>query len=321
MAVTLKFNVFASNQLKKLTNTQYCSIYKFFFFFISILIILKPIQRKITVCLCTIAKKENLYAKEFIDYYIGLGYDQIFIYDNNDKDDEKLEDVLKKSLYKNKVTIIDYRGFRGERSTPQFYAYYDCYEKNSKNYDWLSFFDFDEFLVLNKYKRIKKFLSEKKFKDCENIKINWILYSDNNLIFYDNRKIQERFTEPLYNDSENKHIKSTVKGNMKINYWSKLWNPHSSEINVTTCISTGEKVIDYRSPFQFHPNYQYAYLKHYRTKTISEFINKIRRGRATRPTVYNEKLWKMRLDYFFQRNKKTKEKLDYIKKILNINYE
>ena len=55
----------------------------------------------IKVCLCAIGKKENLYAEEFIDYYIKLGYDKIFIYDNNDKDDERFEDVLQKQIANN----------------------------------------------------------------------------------------------------------------------------------------------------------------------------------------------------------------------------
>ncbi len=46
------------------------------------------------------------------------------------------------------IYLIDYRGFRGPRNQPQMEAYYDCYEKHNKEYDWLSFFDLDEYLVL-----------------------------------------------------------------------------------------------------------------------------------------------------------------------------
>ena len=46
----------------------------------------------------------------------------------------------------NYVTIIDYRGYYNKDS--QYKAYYNCYKNYNKKYDWLSFFDFDEFLEL-----------------------------------------------------------------------------------------------------------------------------------------------------------------------------
>jgi len=100
-----------------------------------------------------------------------------------------MDDVLKKQIANNFVKITDYRGFRGKKQ-PQYEAYYDCYEKNSKYCDWLSFYDLDEFLYLKNNKNIKQILSDKKFEKCDNVKINWIVYSDNNLIYYDDRKFK-----------------------------------------------------------------------------------------------------------------------------------
>ena len=92
------------------------------------------------------------------------------------------------------MQIINFRGFK----RAQVKAYYDCYQKNSRRYDWISFFDFDEFLELKNNQSIKDFLKDIKFKKCDNIKINWVIFSDNNLVHYDNRKIQKRFSEPLF---------------------------------------------------------------------------------------------------------------------------
>jgi hypothetical protein len=43
---------------------------------------LKTINKTQTmkIALCTVGKKENLYAKEFIEYYINLGVNHIYIY-------------------------------------------------------------------------------------------------------------------------------------------------------------------------------------------------------------------------------------------------
>ena len=46
-----------------------------------------------------ISKRENLYIQEFIDHYKNLSYDHIFIYDNNDIDGERLEDVIQKEKW------------------------------------------------------------------------------------------------------------------------------------------------------------------------------------------------------------------------------
>lgn len=273
-------------------------------------------NKELKVCLCTIGKKENVYAYEFVEHYKKIGYDKIFIYDNNNIDDEKFEDVLKKQISNNFVQIINYRGYRGKRQSPQSDAFIDCYEKNKNKYDWLSFFDFDEFLELNKNRNIKEFLNDKKFKKCANIKINWLMFSDNDLLYYENISLQKRFTKPLYNDSANTIIKSTVRGNLRFNYWRYMNNPHSSSNYLTACNSMGnitEPTTFYSSPF----NHEYSYLKHYPTKTIEEYCNKIKRGRADLLIKLNNKTLENYFNYFFERNKKTVNKINYFKKYFN----
>ena len=88
------------------------------------------ISSNLSVGLCVIAKKENLYAKEYVNHYKKLGYEHIYIYDNNDSNDEKFEDVIKDEINSGFVTIINIRGM----SKGQCYAYNDCYEKYNKLY-------------------------------------------------------------------------------------------------------------------------------------------------------------------------------------------
>ncbi len=278
--------------------------------------ILKP-KSKTKVCLCAIGKKENLYAKEFVDYYKSIGYNHIFIYDNNDKGDERFEDVLNEEVSKNFVTIIDYRSYRGIINKPQFDAYYDCYEKNSKEYDWLSFYDFDEFLYLKHNSNIQDFLDDSKFSQCINVKINWIIYSDNDLIYYENIPVQERFTTVSPYDADNKHIKSTVRGHLEENYWKNMCQPHCSNNSIVSCDPTG-KIIDPNSPYNSPPNYEFAYIKHFSTKTVEEYLGKIKRGRSDLLVKLDTNYWREKFQYFFDINRKTKEKLDFIKKALNI---
>jgi hypothetical protein len=49
-----------------------------------------------------------------VEHYKKIGYDKIFIYDNNNIGDEKFEDVLSKQISNKFVEIINYRGYRGK---------------------------------------------------------------------------------------------------------------------------------------------------------------------------------------------------------------
>ena len=64
---------------------------------------------KIKVCVCTLGKQENKYAREFVEHYKKYGVDKIFIYDNNDENDERFETVLSDYIKSGFVKIINYR--------------------------------------------------------------------------------------------------------------------------------------------------------------------------------------------------------------------
>ena len=266
----------------------------------------------IKVCLCVIGKKENLYVKEFIEHQKNIGYNHIYIYDNNNINDEKFEDVISDAIIGNFVTIYNVRGLKNH----QVKSYKDCYEKNNKQYDWLSFFDFDEFLYIKHNKSIQEFLNDEKFKRCKNVKINWLYYTDNDLIYYENISLKERFTSYKLDYEANRHIKSTVRGNLSRNYWAKLGTPHSSPLRYYCCDTFGKR-ISHSTPFNI-PNYEYAYIKHYWTKTLEEFCIKIKRGRADIEVIFDNDYWNLRFQQFFALNNKTNEKINYIKKNFNI---
>ena len=231
-------------------------------------------EEKMKVCLCTIGKEENLYIKEFISHYKKIGYTNIFIYDNNDINGEKFEDVLQNEINEGFVSIVNFRGYNNS----QLKSYYDCYENNNHKCNWLSFFDIDEFLEINPpYLTVQEFLSNDRFNKCSNVKINWVFYyNDSDILYYEDKPVQERFK----NFTENMHIKSTVRGNLSFNYWSKAGDPHSSLSNITACSSSG-LLIDPNSPFNEPPDIKYARIKHYHKKSFEEYCMKVKRGKPS----------------------------------------
>ena len=82
----------------------------------------------------------------------------------------------------------------------------DCYKNNYKYYDWLIFYEIDEYIYLKDIKNIKDFLKQSKFYKCQRIQLNWIFHTDNDLLYYDNRSLAERFPE------REKKARNTTKG-------------------------------------------------------------------------------------------------------------
>ena len=105
---------------------------------------IKFYNNEIKISLCSMGRKENLYIKEFVEYYFKLGIDHIFIYDDNEPNKEKISDALG-SKYHNKITI--YENIK-ERINSQQTAFTNCYQKNFKKYDWFLMVDMDEYLYI-----------------------------------------------------------------------------------------------------------------------------------------------------------------------------
>ena len=150
-------------------------------------------ESNIKVCICTLAKDENKYILEFVEHYKKYGIDKIYLYDNNDIDGERFDDILRKYIEDEFVLIKDWRGIKG---TSTYYGIMDsCYQTYHDQYDWLIFYEIDEFLYLKNYKNIKSYLISNRFKKCESIQLNWVHMSDNNKIYYENKSLAERFPE------------------------------------------------------------------------------------------------------------------------------
>ena len=130
--------------------------------------------------------------------------------------------------------------------------------------------------------------------------------------FYENKSLSQRFKHFI----PNPHIKSTVRGNLPINYWIKILNPHTSALNITTCSSSG-KLISYFSPFNIPPESTNAILKHYYYKSFEEFCIKIKKGKADRIYNSNKKFIEWAFKNLYLNNRNDSEKLKIVLRIFN----
>lgn len=204
------------------------------------------------IALVCIAKNEDYYLEEWVNYNKKLGFDDIYIYQNDWRWNGESENVHK----------IEFDGLNKQRA-----AYHDFITNYNKKYDWVAFFDVDEFLVLKKHNNIKEFLSD--YNDYPAVGINWVFFGDNG-----HKKIEtetsvlKRFTKRQI--KINRHVKCIIK--LSPNIRMNIHNPYSVWVDTNKFPHNG--------PFNPNGNDNIAQINHYFCKTIGEFELKCSRGRA-----------------------------------------
>lgn len=264
------------------------------------------------VLVCGIAKDENHYIREWVEWYKNIGVDHVVIYDNNEIDGEHIEDVIGDYVEQKFVEIIDYRG----RRQSQFDAYTDCYGRYWREYDWLMFFDIDELLhiVKNPFDRnVKKFLSHALFKNYNAIKICWKCLTDGGMLKVENDdyRMFDRFKEVADVDNKhNKYAKTILRGGIGRVFWEGAHHP-SGPLVVCDTVGRPAKL---SNRFD-QPVWANAVLLHYKFKTIEEYVtNKMQRLYPDHTEEYSK--WRLSLDFFFSLNEKTPEKEAYAEELL-----
>jgi len=254
------------------------------------------------VALVAIGRLENDYAREFVEHHLGIGFNKVIIYDNNHRGEERFEAVLQDYIDNGNVVIVPYRDIeRAQRN-----AYNDAYARFSSEYDWIAFFDFDEFLCLpdiESHGAVDSFL-QRIPKEYHVVMIPWLIMTDSGLVRNDGRPLMERFTEYLVHPSTlGKCIVRT--GITDLRFVKSVHVPSKPILKCCTPLlePTGQNK---RQP----QDTSVAYLKHFSTKTIEEWVtNKWKKGAAG---VTYAKFKEQYKDYFFRFNERTAEKEAFI---------
>lgn len=250
------------------------------------------------VALIAIAKREELYIKEWINYHLSKGFDTLIIADNDDE-------LILEKYNSTAVKIEDYTKVEGVQTK----AYTELFAKYRYDYDWIFFCDIDEFFVTEDGSDVKSFLSS--LPQVDMIRVNCKHFTDNDEldVVDGNYNVFDRFKTPISVDND-RFCKSFLNtkidvGNRKIcghGLYDKNLKAVDAEGNPCAWERKTEKAL-----------LRTAWVNHYRTKTIGEYIRqKYDRGGANRnPHRYSN--WEM---YFKVTNTLTQEKIDYANKII-----
>lgn len=216
------------------------------------------------ISLVTLAHKDELYINEWIDYNLKLGFDDIHIFQNN----WRLENFEQNE----KVHIHEYDGQSYISDEPiwvrniQAKCFTDFGRNYYNQYEWVAFFDIDEFLVLKKHNNVKDFIKD--YEDYQCLVINWAMFGDNNITTFDKSYTSQlkRFTKrkaTLHNQ-----FKSICKLNQSFEHQVHWING--------TWVDTHFRVGN--GPFNYQATDEIAQLNHYYLRTYPEFLIKRERG-------------------------------------------
>ena len=263
--------------------------------------------------ICTLAKREEVYINDWIAYHLGLGYDRIFIYDNNEADCQPLTAVIKPE-FSGFVEIEDWRGYPSKPTTPNVQVYDDWLARHGQDFDWCTFIDIDEFINLE-CGSIAGFLSAAP-ENCNFIALNWHIYGDDGIIEGDESvPVYERFKKVVTGSRFGVAFKSTVRCGRNI----KAHSPHAfweydettQSYHVPDYYDGNLEIVPNCDFFLKYPLAYKNYVAHYMTKTLSEFL-KYKCFRVDPVYRLREKT-----DYFFFINERTEEKMNYIRDFLD----
>ena len=277
----------------------------------------EELNPKYNSIICAIAKNENNYINDWVNYYLNLGFEHIYLFDNNDSNKPWVGNNIKQI---NKVTIFNVNN--QHMKGMQLKCYDNFYKQFCHNFNWVLYCDIDEYLT--GIENINDFLNNKKFKNFEMIRVKWKLFGDDDLIDRDRQvPIYKALTKVITNNSLSNQAKCFVRGGLSnicigsCHYafrgdWD-ITNLENRDLEKTTtvlkeCLPSGA-VCNSRISIKENYSNETIYLNHYMTKTLAEFLEqKFNRGDACFDTK------QISLDYYWQLNKKTNEKLNFAKK-------
>ncbi len=223
--------------------------------------------------LVAVAKDEDHYIDEWVEYHQKIGFDDVYIYGDEwelPEPTRSRKGVFFENWERKKPDAVV--------KNPQVGCYRDFCKKHWKEYDWAAFFDVDEFLFIKETNNeLKPFLE--KHGDCPGVFIQWLMFGSNNLqeVVDGDWSVIERFVQ----SDDELHPTGKTMVNFSVMKNDFLMHCHNIEktdkFKVQDLFGNEVEGVDNKSDFDRH-NLNMAYLAHYRTKSHQEFLEKVKRN-------------------------------------------
>ena len=235
--------------------------------------------------LVCIAKNEDHYIQEWLDYHLNIGFSDIFVYCND----------WEMSSGDTRVHLIQLPG-----KQQQLNAYNNFIRTYGDKFDWALFIDVDEFLNIKKFNDVSDMFDY--YNDYLAVGFNWRMFGDSGKSFDGNYNVLNRFT--WCHSGLNQHIKTAV--NLKrfrtLNLKMPTFvNPHSIDYGFYDRVTINASKTNFICGAWHTSNDLSApCIHHYFTKTLDEW--NFRRGYGRADTDPNSNMFKRTINEFYEHN-------------------
>ena len=205
----------------------------------------------------TRAKNEHGFLKNFIDHYLNLGFDFIYIFIENDQ---------KYNILNPKVTFIIHN-YKGDEVIPFIFNTFIQKQNKKNKIDWVLHVDVDEFLFLKDNIKIQEYISKFDRNNIGQFIFKWGMIENYRSIDSENDFQNIANQCNLY---ANQHYKSMI----KLKYLKNGGHPHLANIINDTYldnIKIESKLIGF---CEENNNYTNAILVHYHTRCLENVFVK-----------------------------------------------
>jgi hypothetical protein len=228
------------------------------------------INYKYNASICVIAKNEEPYFEEWLDYHFKIGFEHIYIIDNNSNN--RLDTFLSSYLNRKLITIINYREVK---PSCQDSAYCYCMLNFGSETRWMAFIDVDEFFVLKRHENISEFL--KKYIKYPSIIVSWVMFGANGQLCKSSGKVMDRFPTPAKEGTRVNEMNMCFKSIVQTICYTSTHDCSIRSAHRWTYPAFNEKgkrVFGETSK----QSVSYIALNHYYTKSYEEFLSRISSG-------------------------------------------
>ncbi len=218
--------------------------------------------------LCAIAKDEDTIIREWVAYHHAIGFERIFIYDNDSKIPvrDHVADFYNQGIVES-YTIAG--------PTMQLTAYNHFLQNHGSEFVWVAFFDLDEFLYLPQDTDARSLLAE--FEEYPCLSVNWWQFGSSGHLRRPAGLVMQNFCEVRSKEVNGKCIVQPRYVTMPITPHHFLFSDEASPGMQMVAVNTSkEPAVGASAP----PATDRARLYHYSPRSQEDYEARLTRGDA-----------------------------------------